>query len=575
MTVVQVSPNGSSAITAVTMPGGGATLHAALADGTDTQYGRWAINGDATVTFANPTLTGSNICKEVKLSIRDEREVTGYLNNPWMSYILYGTGLNFDAAGRLDAATGVGPTQPGGATFWQENYSASWQTYVTHLMQPVPVLPSTLPTSISVRIIRVFQDSTFDWYRLAELRLNATFVVQPTVSVTAPTGTVTTAGTPTITWTPTFDTDGGYPTHYEVKIYNSTEYGAGGFDPATSAYQWGTGAAHASSDTQWSGLSQPSGFIDPRDLGGQLLPGGGPTSPTPDKVGALPDATYRAFVRIAQTVNGQLYWSAWSSSGPYTQFTMTTPKPAVPTLTVTADNANARISLLLHDNSGTETTDYFQIDRSIDGGTTWMPVRTTQGGGWVANPGPDVTIYDYEASNGQTVNYRMRAAHANLLAQPTAGNFSVMRFSTYTTGSSSWTSSLWWLKHPTDPTLNVGITARSQPGRSRAARVGVHTPLGATSSIAVTDTPGPWTGDLVAKVSTEADRVKLDALVAGASPVLVQAPASTPDWTSDRWVALGDFTRNRLVDSGNTRFLLTFDSLPWTEVERPSDPLGG
>jgi hypothetical protein len=175
---------------------------------------------------------------------------------------------------------------------------------------------------------------------------------------------------------------------------------------------------------------------------------------------------------------------------------------------------------------------------------------------------PNLVAYDWEAPNGQTATYRVRAVH-----NFASGGTSV---SAWVQTSTLWSSTSWWLKHPADPTLNLSVPrARvfSQPGHRRPGRQGRFQPLGRSDVIVVSDKRGPAEGDLVIELDTEQEAI--DALLDSLAPLLIQAPGS--DHWPDRWVRISDQERARLVDKLTVED--THETLPWVEVARPTDNL--
>src|SRR5262249_52478779 len=149
--------------------------------------------------------------------------------------------------------------------------------------------------------------------RVFELFFDVTIVEQPDLELVA-LGVVEDTNQPTVAWTPVLDLDGGPQTHYQVRVFTAAQYGAGGFDPATST---------AAGDT--TGVGSAVGWQGDE---------------------TLPDAPYRGSARVAQTVNGVVRFSAWE----YSEFEIDVALPATPTLAATADNTNGRIALALTDN---------------------------------------------------------------------------------------------------------------------------------------------------------------------------------------------------------------------------------
>jgi hypothetical protein len=166
--------------------------------------------------------------------------------------------------------------------------------------------------------------------------------------------------------------------------------------------------------------------------------------------------------------------------------------------------------------------------------------------------------YDYDGLNGVDSSYRARALHTFSTGTNSASAWSA-------TGTEGWSSALWFLKHPYDPDLNLGVIPRSQPSARRTSRQGVFNPLNRVDPIIIADKRTGWQGELVLRVDDVATRAALDALLEDSVPLLLQAPPDM-DW-DDRWLVFGDLERARAIDAGWSE--VTFDSLPWWEVEAP------
>ncbi len=359
-----------------------------------------------------------------------------------------------------------------------------------------------------------------DTARVYEAYLDVRYAVLPVVTVTLPTGTVTNTNRPTVAWSNTLDSDGGAQTHYEAKVFTAAQYGAGGFDPSTSP------------------ATDASGIVASNNGSRQVA-------------ATLPDAVYRAYVRVAQTVNGAQHWSAWDFEG----FTIAVDLPADPSMTLTAQGTAGRVMIELDDNAGDATTTGFEVQRSDDGGTTWVAVRTVDGDDGII-AGTAVTIYDYEAPNGTLATYRARALHDY------SGSFAA---SGWVTNTVMWDTEDWWIKHPNLPALNVnlGRGMYSYSEVTRAARQGVFQPVGALRPIVVSDTRGGPVGVVVVQFATVALQDALDVLLDETATVLLQGP--TLHGHPDRYVSIGEHRSERVIDKG--RFHMTRETLPWTEVE--------
>lgn len=497
MSVVTVRPDSTSSSTGISTTGA-ASLHAALSDNSDSSYGSSGSGSSFTIGWADVTLPGSAAVSQIALRFRFGQATYQTVYN-----IRLISGAKTLTLPSVTITVGTSPVTVtvGTASTWDDGTSFTDSQL------------DAIQLSCSTGVVKIL-----------EAYLDTYYAADPTVSVTAPTGTITTTNAPVVQWTPTLDSAAGPQTAYEVKIFDDATYLGGGFDPSSSTPDvstTGTGSA-----TSWT-----------------------PTT------GLIAD-TYRAYVRVAQTVAGSYVWSAWAYSG----FTIgTVANPATPTLTVTGDNANARVQVVVNDNAGDATTDALELQRSVDGGTTWEPMRLVDAVDGVIQ-GTDTTSYDYESSNGQTVSYRARAIH-------NVGG-GVYTYSDWTaTGTGSWTdASNWWLKSPLVPALNTTITVYSFPGYTRTARTGLFQPLGGSKPIATIDTRGSATGQIILLVTTQAEQDALDAILDGGGALLLQPPAGV--YWDDKYVAFGDQGRNRLVDKSWIE--PTLDTYTWTEIEAPS-----
>jgi hypothetical protein len=158
---------------------------------------------------------------------------------------------------------------------------------------------------------------------------------RPTVTVTAPTGTVTDTSFPSVTWTPTFS-DGSPQSAYEIKIFDAATYGGGTFSPDTSTPIIGTGIITSTNN-------------------GQTLEGDLANS-----------TTYRAYVRVASLINGVNYFSAWA----FSQFALAIDSPATPTVSAFYDS-----------NSGAVTVTIFGRTNALSANQASIETNTT---GWAA-----------------------------------------------------------------------------------------------------------------------------------------------------------------------------------------------
>jgi hypothetical protein len=186
---------------------------------------------------------------------------------------------------------------------------------------------------------------------LYKLYAVVTTAPRPSVSVTAPSGTVTDTSFPSVTWTPTFS-DGSPQSAYEIKIFDSTTYSASGFSADTSTPTIATGIITSTNN-------------------GQTLEGDLANS-----------TTYRAYVRVASLINGANYFSAWA----YSQFSLSIDSPATPTVSAFYDS-----------NTGAVTVTIFGRTNAMTANQASFETDTT---GWAAVTNCSISRSTSQASSG-------------------------------------------------------------------------------------------------------------------------------------------------------------------------------
>lgn len=493
MTVVTTRPNATVSASGFANSGGAGRAGATSDDDGGTYLLGDTIASSLLMGFAEPSIPAGALVKGVAARLRVAKTSGDAAVRVW---------LYTDAAGGAHLAMGtIAPANS--PTTITAIPAAAW---------------STTPTNLNVALFQL----TAGEINVYEMYVDTVYVAKPVTAPIAPTGTITTTNVPTVEWANTLDSDGGSQTHFQVRLFTAAQYGAGGFDPATSAATDDSGIAQLPTVTSW----------------------------TPDT--PLAGINYRAYVRVAQTVNGAQHWSDWA----YTAFAVDVDVPAVPTLSVTADDAAACIEIDVEGNTGDETTDVIQLARSVDGGATWLPVlnpETPQG----IVTGPDTVQFDFEAPNGTLMSYRARAGH------DFEGEYAWSAWTSPVTAS--WQSSTWWLKCPEHPTLNTVVVPDSLPSYQRPARHGTFQPLGSPSTVVVSDRRGAARGTLRLQLDTAAEQDAVDALLDTGATLLLQGPPAH-HWT-DRYVRFGDQDRARWIDKAWIGEVI--DTLAWWEVERP------
>jgi hypothetical protein len=159
---------------------------------------------------------------------------------------------------------------------------------------------------------------------------------RPTVTVTAPSGTITDTSFPSVTWTPVFS-DGSPQSAYEIKIFDSTTYGGATFSADTSTPTIETGIITSTND-------------------GQTLEGDLANS-----------TTYRAYVRVASLINGLNYFSAFA----FSQFALAIDSPATPTVSAFYDSTTGAVTITIFGRTNALSANQASLETNTTG---WLAV---------------------------------------------------------------------------------------------------------------------------------------------------------------------------------------------------------
>ncbi len=467
MAVTIVRPDGTgTGASNWTITGGSPTIQAALNDNSDATYIRKtnSLTGtyQLTVSVADTTILATQQVKRVRVRVRASTPTT---------------------SGKIDFALGTrlaGVNYFHSATAIRGQY-ASAQEFVGPWFSSAPDGQSWDQDRVNgLRALLTEYRDTTDRGFFYEVYIDVDVAAQPSVTVTSPSGTLTTTATPDVAWTYT-DTDNEAQAYYQIKVFTAAQYGAGGFDAETSTATWDSGVV---------GSSDASGTVS------QLLLTG----------------TYRAYVKAAKDINGQPFWSAWAFSG----FVLNLTPPSVPTLSVAWDSALGKATLTITGSAigAPYTRQYFQAERSDDGGTTYTTIR---GGTEITPTGTAATAFDYEAPRDLTVRYRVRSVGvAGEDRIPSA--YSVVSQVLVTNDGT------WWLKAIGDPTLNVGgLRVAPSLAISVEEPVTVFRPLGRALPVVVSGLIGGYDGSYrISIVGDEWDDIEGVLLHQGT--LLVQEP---------------------------------------------------
>lgn len=468
MAVTTVRPNATaSGAGDFTETGGAGSDHQSLADDSDSTYisKNTSIVGQASILFdfGTTTITSSQRVKRVRIRARCSTPTDAGKINVFL-------GARADNQNYFHSALAIRGQNTSPTTF-----TGPWFT-------GAPNGEDWSQDTINGLRARVTEyNDTGVLGSIYELFIDVDKSAQPSVTVSAPTSTITNTASPDVTWAFS-DTDGETQAFYQIKIFTDAQYGAGGFSPATSTATWDSGEVSSSDNTA---------------VVGDLL---------------LVD-TYRAYVRVAKNVNGTPFWSDYA----FSQFTMNFTPPAVPTFTSVWNESLGYTTLsITGTGSAGFVSQYYQVQRSDDGGTTYSFIRN---GSEVTAVSNAATILDYEAPRGIEVLYRVRAVGID--------SSSIEFPSAYSSPNTVLISNdaTWWFKALTAPTLNLGsVRVLAQLDTTIEEPNTVFRPLGANRPIVVA---GPLQGEdgiYSVKTVTEDEWDDLYAVMNHQGTLLIQDP---------------------------------------------------
>lgn len=469
MAVTTVVPNATaSGANLYAITGGSASEHAALSDASDSTYimKESTVVGSASIIFDfdTTTISASQRVKRVRLRARcstptSAGKINVYLGSRIDNANYFYSGLAIRGA-NASATTFTGPyfnSAPNGTAWSQESINGLRAK------------------------VEEYTDST-DIGKIYELYIDVDVAAQPTVTVSAPTGTITSSAAPDVTWAYS-DTDNETQAFYQIKVFSAAEYGAGGFSATTSTATWDSGEVGSSDQTAVVGT-------------------------------LLRPATYRAYVRVAKSINGSPFWSDWA----YSQFTISYTAPTVPTMVVSWSDSLGRASFTLTGTAPTGyTSQYFDIHRSDNAGVIYQGIR--DGENLIPNGSYIATAQDYEAPRDTTVFYRCRSVGVDSNSNEFPSAWGTVQQVLITNDDT------WWFKCIDDPTLNQGdVRVLKQINVKVIEPNTVFRPLGSDRPIVVSGPIQGEDGGYNIKTVTEAEWDAIQPLIVHQGTLLVQDP---------------------------------------------------
>jgi hypothetical protein len=451
-----------------TLTGGAGSAHATLNDNSDATFLANATSGVATLVLDNGTYTATSTDTFRRVRVRArvlsptvEGRVNINLGARQAGVVKYLAALSI--RGQYASITTLT-----GAWLSVSPFGSAW----------------TQDDIDSIRVQITEYETGANDTNIYEIYVDADIATQPITSVTSPTGTVTDTAKPEVAFTYTDPDATDEQAFYQVKIFTAAQYGIVGFDPSNSPDSYDSGTVSSTDQTH-----AITSYLD--------------------------NATYRAYARVGKSLGGATFWSEWAFSG----FVLNVTRPTAPTLTSSWSEGNSRATLTV---TGTAVVgfdyQYFELERSVDGGTTYETVR---GGDELY---PDVSFaasaYDYEVKRGITAKYRARSigitgtASANS-AYSTVSNLAIT------------SDSKFWLKAVSTPALNYGAaTVLNRLGITVEENLGVYRPIGRTLPIVVSGTISGSDGQLEIVTTTSAAWDAVYALSVYQYTVLLQEPTN-------------------------------------------------
>lgn len=440
---------------------GAATMHAALADSSDSTYVQLTqlarLDSEVIrVGFPTPTIPAGAKIYSVGLRRRIQTVVvTDPINLPppvtytWLRCLL----------GLIEVS---GQAQQPRKSFVSRSCPTSTVTsgWIEEDLGSVPppagsVWDSTTLTNLTLDIGR---DPAVQTLRVSAYYLDVTYQRLSGVAVTGPTGS-STATRPTVTWT--YSSSDSQPQQgYRTAVYTAAQVAAAGFAAFT------TTPIQASNWTSGTSWSSDSGWL----LGEDLL-----WTVTSD----LTDGTYYAFVQSRAKWSGSGDFPTTIASTTWTRAaTPVSPPPAAVLDSAVFDTANQRITLTFEPGGPTPATTAFTVQASRDNGVTWVEIPRLS---YVpANGSSPIIDYDYNFYElNVPTRYRVLAYTGTPLKAATAPS---NELSVTPAGSQH------LLKHPGNPLLNT-VLPIAAPKPNEGIKVtekqieGVFQPVGRAGSV--------------------------------------------------------------------------------------------
>jgi hypothetical protein len=370
MTTYTLRPNGNWTGSAdFTIAGGAGSAHAAVSDDTNGTY----------VQKTSSAATPKTIAFDLGTTTLSATET--------VNYVTVRAKMTQGSTGRLLASLGYISDRTAKTTSYSQSIekrgtvSSATIDFALNLTT-APDGTAWSQTKIDDLVVRFIDyGAGGDRAQIIEVYVDVVTTSKPTVTVTAPTGTQTDTSFPTVTWTYA-DTDNAPQTAFRVKVFTAAQYNASGFLPETST---------ATVDSQEIISSDP-GYTLGTDLANAT--------------------TYRAYVKVAKTVNDVYYFSDWAFSG----FSLSLDAPGVPILSASFNGTTRSVSLTIQGTTNLLTANEASIESSA--------------GGWVSDSNTTVARTTGQFNDGAaSLSFTANSA-ANMVVR-LAGTYNVLAGQSY------------------------------------------------------------------------------------------------------------------------------------------------
>lgn len=351
--------------------------------------------------------------------------------------------------------------------------------------------------NLKVYLAATVPNDTGGFLHISEVYVDVDVNQNPTVTISAPTsgGTVSSSTEPVCTFTYA-DADNDAFGFFEAALFTQAQFTVSGFDPATSPAQYRSGTAAVTPSPTTKSVA--------------------PASPQPNP------GLYRYYVRVAQADAAGDYsygWSTWQ----YTEFVLNVTPPNTPSVTYSADNVNRRgaITVSWTNPGGVPAVQFLTVERSADGGTTWLPVRSFTLRTVSSSP---MTDYDYEAPYNKAFQYRVKSAAIVGFAEVDSAWFAPGTLVTIT-------SDEWELKDPFNSAHNLVLNViGDHVTQHQPEDKAFFSPVGRTRKLVVSDTIKGAEMALTLEFVTDAEFQKWLVL-----RNLQQTLLLVRGWTAEQW----------------------------------------